>query len=61
MNFGLLFIDLTANPLPEGYYFLSVIIQLNGCQVSINNIALFNFLPIVVFTNPFIIILLKFN
>lgn len=33
-----LVIDLTANPLPQGVYFVEIIMQLNGCQVLVNSL-----------------------
>lgn len=33
-----LVIDLTANPLPEGFYYIHVIMQLNGCQINIDSV-----------------------
>jgi hypothetical protein len=35
-----LVIDLTANPLPEGFYYIHVIMQLNGCQVNIDSVEI---------------------
>lgn len=33
-----LVIDLTANPLPEGFYYIHVIMQLNGCQINLDSV-----------------------
>jgi hypothetical protein len=35
-----LIIDLTANPLPEGFYYIHVIMQLNGCQINIDSVEI---------------------
>ena len=35
-----LVIDLTADPLPEGFYYIHVIMQLNGCQVNIDSVEI---------------------
>jgi hypothetical protein len=31
-------IDLTANPLPAGVYFVDIVVQINGCQVLVNSL-----------------------
>ena len=35
-----LVIDLTADPLPEGFYYIHVIMQLDGCQVNIDSVEI---------------------